>query len=208
MVAGWAHQRVGEAALFEAELGSRQRAICGTARGRPAIGIDGRKGVDAEIAGQKRQFPGRPFAVADRKDVRIGALARLHRGRAAADEIDQRAIVNGGDVMVGEAPGRDVGQRHDAFQTFHNGRNAHRRLDIAAIAHVKNLMAFIDDDRERMAVGRRWRPRRHLRLGRPREPDRVVDEGGQHLPVIFRRTQRAVFALQDRAHDSSGVGAA
>src|SRR3546814_1624003 len=76
MVAGRAHQGIGERRAVQHLFRCRQRAVDGLARGRPGVAVQRREGIDAPVAGQHRALFRLALRVADRKDVGIDRALR------------------------------------------------------------------------------------------------------------------------------------
>ena len=192
MVSGRPHPRVGEAGAGQDALRRRERAVDRAPRCEPGIGVQGREGIDAEIAGAQRQLLGRPLGVADREHVGIDRLAGRHQRAGAPQIVDEGAGMDGADVIFREGARREALERHRLLQLTQYRRDAHGRFDVAAVLHVVDLVLVVDHQRNPIGDRSRRRLRRFglaPQIAQRSQPDRVVlDRFHDHVGVLGRHS--------------------
>ncbi len=203
MVARRPDQRVGEPATVEHCVGCGQGAIDRASGGAEGVPVERREGVDAVVAGSHLELFGRAGVVADGKDVRVDRPPVADPGADPFEIAHIASIVDREDVAIRELTGRDLFEEAGRVDLATDGRDPHRRLDIAALANVVDEVEVVDDEGDSL-VGR-WlfglgdtSAGRLIDVAEWPQLNRIVLERCRHPFDVLRWTELAVLAVENR----------
>src|SRR5690606_5382644 len=111
------------------------------------------------------------------------------------------------DVLQAEMAGRHLLENPGPVEFLQNGRDANRRLDVAAVADMVDVVPVVHDERNLSAL---WpqvcSARRFPNVAWLPQAYGIVTEGFHHLVDVAGRSDRAVLPFEDSAHDFPGLG--
>ena len=117
--------------------------------------------------------------------------------------------MHGLDVLERKALRRDLLEKVGAADRIDDRPDSHGRLDVAAVAHVMNLVRVVDDQPDAPSLRETVHGRViGLGIARLAQTNGIILERFDDLVDVPGRAAIAVLALQDRAHDLPRVGAA
>ncbi len=117
--------------------------------------------------------------VADGKDIGINRLFRLAKGADRLEVVDELILVHGPDVFFRKVANRHRLEEAGRLDLPQDGADAHRRLDVAPLLDVVDIMPVIDHQGD-AAVDRDLAPDRchsfRAEVAELPQPHRVVTE--------------------------------